>query len=94
MKTEKLSRLLSALGKPVNQNQEIKKTSEESVERTGNNSVDAVNVSLSKQVSDQQSTDTERQEKVARIKEQVQNGSYQVDSNKIAAAVITDLGLF
>ena len=92
MKSEKLSRLFSAISNPAN-NQEIRKTNATEVAKTEKLSADAVNVKFSKEVEAQQLADSEQAAKVARIKEEVQCGKYQVDSKKVAAAFMQELGL-
>lgn len=54
---------------------------------------DAFSVSFSKEAASQQAESNASSEKVARLREQVQNGSYNPDSKAVAAAFLTELGL-
>ncbi len=92
MKTEKLTRLLSAIGNPANQNQEVQKNEEQSKQAALKN-VDAVSVKLSQEANASQAEEAQHKAKLDRIKNQVANGTYEVDSKKVAASFAVELGL-
>ncbi|NLF25251.1 MAG: flagellar biosynthesis anti-sigma factor FlgM [Deltaproteobacteria bacterium] len=93
MKTEKIARLLSALGTQSSQQTAAHQNrAAATVERAPENA-DAVKLSATfggglKDVEEFKDSD-----RVSRLKAQVQNGSYKPKSEDVAAALIRDLGI-
>lgn len=88
----KLSRLFSTLGKPAN-NQDTARLAKAAEVALQQPAADAVNVRISKETATQSTADSSDPEKVARLKKQVAEGSYKVDSTKVATAFMNELGL-
>lgn len=94
MKTESITRLLSALGPPSASSQSSKATALQTYGRVSAGSSDAV--TLGKGFRPKTGIEAEsqaRQEKVALLREQVQSGKYKSGSEQVAVAVIKDLGI-
>ena len=99
MKTDGIRRLVSALGKnPYQeaQNTQAIQQKQQQASEASRVSGDAVKVSFSfsgsSQASTQQSEKTDNADKVKRIKEEVSKGTYAVSSEKVATALVTELG--
>ena len=87
-----LNEVLSSLRKPANSENPTRQQAAESA-KTAPRGDQAVSVSISEQAAVQKSETSAQADKVARLKEQVSNGTYEVDSRKVAAAFLNELGL-
>lgn len=96
MRTEKINRLIQALGKnsPANNpynSARANVSAENQAAAVATQASDAVSVQFSSSArsaqKSEQPSETSRQEKVNRIREQVQNGTYKSDSIEVAKSI-------
>ena len=93
MKTEKIDRLLSALGRPVQAYTEQTAASAQRSARPTGAEEDAVRLDPSLRGRTEEGDQGQRQAKVARLAAQVQDGSYRPSSEGIAVALIKELNI-
>ena len=100
MKTEGISRLLTALGPPIGSstNSKASPSSTEKNQRTGSQYSDAVLLTkgfghAKAQQNEIQHEVAKRQEKVQQLRQQVQAGTYRTASKEVAVAVLKELGI-
>ena len=89
MKLEKLTRLISALNTPAPKVQE--NTDNSAGQGNAAAQTEAVKVSNDFGYGVEQSSGENREQKVERLKREVQAGAYRVDSREIAKSVIREL---
>ena len=93
MKTEKLDRLLSALGRPANQaytEQNSARVQQQQPRATGGEDAVKIDPSMRRAGDSEQS---QRQAKVDRLSAQVASGTYKPKSEEIAVALIKELNI-
>lgn len=93
MKATGINRLVSALGKTPYQQNKIDNTEvQKEVTKASNNS-DAVKISLSNfKPKTTESENSEKSKNLDEIKAKVKAGAYKVDSEKVASALVQELG--
>lgn len=93
MKTDKLTRLISALGKPAYQKQAEQRVTQEAAAARLQDT-DAVKISSTLTAQENQQVESSpRQRKVNALKAQIEAGAYNRTSEEIAMSLIRELGL-
>lgn len=93
MKTEKIDRLLSALGRPVQAYTEQAAAGAQRGAKPAGADEDAVKLDPSLRGKSEESDQSQRQAKITRLAAQVQDGSYRPSSEGIAVALIKELNI-
>jgi len=95
MRTEKLDRLITALGNPVHQvrkDEQNNRTTQEKQLKPFNDDAVTVDSSLCS-YANQLENSGERQAKLDRLASQIKSGSYQPSSEAVSVAFIKELGI-
>jgi len=93
MKTDKIDRLLSALGRPANQAYAAQARVGADVRHAAAGEGDAVKIDPSMRGKTAETEQGQRQAKLDRIAAQVQSGTYNPKSEEIAVALIKELNI-
>ena len=92
MKTEKIDRLISALGNPTPKQIAPQESKAAAPQHTAENA-DAVKLAVGFGKGIIELGDPKESDRVLRLKAQVQNGTYQPKSEDVALALIRELGI-
>ena len=93
MKTESITRLISALGRPSVSTQSASTASPQASANRSSADSDAVRIAKGFGQSGAQPESSAKSEKIEQLKTQVQSGSYNFSTEGVAVALIKDLGI-